>query len=63
MSEWRLDPIGDDEADDGDAPICSACGVTALPAAGNAPSGAFTCANDDCDVFGEVVEPSDGWLS
>lgn len=58
MSEWRLDPIGDDDSDGADAPICAACGVTALPQGGDIPfsaGGEFECANDDCAAFGEVV--------
>jgi hypothetical protein len=60
MSEWD-----DEEREDGDqwpeadvdrAPICTACGVTALlaeSAPGSDPS--FICENPDCEAFGEVV--------
>lgn len=45
---------GDDQA-----PICPACGVTALPAS---PSHVldpdFVCDNPDCDAYGEVIPPS-----
>ncbi len=38
------------EPDEG-APICPACGVTALPAGGDR----FECANPDCEAEGEAV--------
>ncbi|MGI9578443.1 MAG: hypothetical protein ACR2OH_09610 [Microthrixaceae bacterium] len=39
------------------APICSACGVTALPAeTSNIIDSGFVCENPDCDAFGEPVE-------
>ncbi len=38
------------------APICPACGVTALPAHGsNVIDSSFVCDNEDCDAFGEPV--------
>lgn len=37
------------EPDDG-APICPACGVTALP-----DGAAFVCENPDCEAYGEAV--------
>lgn len=39
--------------DDGRAPICPYCGVTALPA--ESGESAFVCENADCDAYGEVV--------
>jgi len=46
------------DADDGRAPICPHCGVTALPAdPSNVIDTAFVCENPDCDAFGERVEP------
>lgn len=45
-----------DDQEDGRAPICPACGVTALPAeASNIIDSAFVCENADCDGFGEPV--------
>lgn len=47
------DRVDDDdllEPDEG-APICPACGVTALPGEGDG----FVCENPDCDAFGERV--------
>ena len=38
------------------APICPACGVTALPAdTANVLDTAFVCENPDCEAYGEVV--------
>lgn len=37
------------------APICPACGVTALPQEVAGPDGGFTCENPDCELFGEEV--------
>lgn len=38
------------------APICGACGVTALPAEGaNVSDTTFVCGNEGCEAFGEVV--------
>ena len=43
-------------ADEGRAPICPACGVTALPAElANVVDPGFVCDNADCDAFGEPV--------
>lgn len=38
---------------DDDAPICPACGATALPAEDG--SGAFVCENPGCEAFGDTV--------
>ena len=39
------------------APICQACGVTALPAStSNVIDTAFVCDNADCEAYGEVVD-------
>lgn len=47
-----------DEADIERAPICPACGVTALPAESPNPTPTgYVCENPDCEAFGEVVEP------
>jgi hypothetical protein len=44
------------DADVGRAPICPACGVTALPAElSNVIDSGFVCENPDCESFGEVV--------
>ena len=48
MTEW------DDDPDEGRAPICPACGVTALPADGLLET-RFVCENPDCDAFGDEV--------
>lgn len=59
-----VDPDGpDDGPDDGPfgdlfdpgdaAPICPACGVTALP--GDDGAGGFVCENPDCPAFGDPV--------
>ncbi|HVC68688.1 MAG TPA: hypothetical protein VNC61_00345 [Acidimicrobiales bacterium] len=46
-----------DAADDGRAPICRYCGVTALPGdASHVIDPGFVCDNADCDAFGDVVE-------
>lgn len=38
------------------APICAACGVTALPASPrHVVDPAFVCDNPDCEVYGEIV--------
>lgn len=45
-----------EDADAGRAPICPACGVTALPAeTSNVIDAAFVCENPDCDAYGETV--------
>jgi hypothetical protein len=50
-----VDGFDDDEREDR-APICPACGVTALPAeTSNVLDTAFVCDNPDCESFGEVV--------
>jgi hypothetical protein len=44
--------------DDGDgdrAPICPACGVTALPREGAVLDTTFVCENPDCEAFGDEV--------
>jgi hypothetical protein len=48
---------GIDEPDDeGRAPICPHCGVTALPAhPSHVVDTAFVCENPDCDAYGEVI--------
>jgi len=46
-----------DGADVWRAPICSSCGVTALPAeTSNVIDSGFVCENPDCDACGDVVE-------
>ena len=43
-------------ADDGRAPICPFCGVTALPGdLSHVLDTRFVCENPDCEAFGEVV--------
>jgi hypothetical protein len=43
-------------ANEGRAPICPACGVTALPAElANVLDPAFVCDNADCEAYGEHV--------
>ena len=42
--------------DEGRAPICPHCGVTALPAdTANVLDATFVCDNADCDAFGQPV--------
>ena len=54
MTDARDDGCGDDGIDR--APICPACGVTALPAdTANVLDSAFVCDNPDCEAFGEIV--------
>ena len=49
MDEW-------DDAEVERAPICSVCGVTALPAeTSNVIDSRFVCENPDCEAFGETV--------
>jgi hypothetical protein len=43
-----------DDGDDGRAPICPTCGVTALPADARGAT-RFVCENPDCESFGEAV--------
>jgi len=43
--------------DEGRAPICPFCGVTALPGdPGHVLDPRFICENPDCEAFGEVIE-------
>lgn len=42
----------DEDADDLHAPICPACGVTALP---DERGRGFVCENPDCEAFGDQV--------
>jgi hypothetical protein len=43
--------------DEGRAPICPFCGVTALPGdAGHVLEPRFICENPDCEAFGEVID-------
>ena len=45
-----------DPDDEGRAPICPACGVTALPAeTAHVLDATFVCENPDCDAYGEPV--------
>lgn len=55
----------DDEGNDeglgdtgvGRAPICGACGVTALPAHGaNVIDTAFVCDNEGCEAYGDPID-------
>jgi hypothetical protein len=51
VSDWDEDP------DEGRAPICPDCGVTALPAElSHVLDTDFVCDNVDCDAYGERVE-------
>ena len=43
------------DGDDGRAPICPACGVTALPMEGGAEELRYVCENPDCEAFGDEV--------
>ena len=43
-----------EEADDDDSPICSACGVSALPP--EAPGEPSMCENPNCPAFGELMD-------
>lgn len=48
----------DDDSDEDRAPICGACGVTALPAhASNVLDTSFVCDNEGCEAYGEAVGP------
>lgn len=48
------DHVGDAGVDR--APICGACGVTALPAeTSNVLDSAFVCDNEGCEAYGEIV--------
>lgn len=45
-----------DEGDDGRAPICPYCGVTALPAdLSNVIDTTFVCDNEGCEAYGDAV--------
>ena len=50
MSDWN-----DTDEDEGRAPICQSCGVTALPAETAMLDPGFECGNADCDAFGTTV--------
>lgn len=51
MSRW------DDNPDEGRAPICPYCGVTALPAElSNVLDTDFVCDNADCEAYGDTIE-------
>ena len=51
MSGW------DDDPDEGRAPICPYCGVTALPAElSHVLDTDFVCDNADCDAYGDVIQ-------
>lgn len=51
-----LDDDGLGDAGVGRAPICGACGVTALPAHGaNVIDTTFVCDNEGCDAYGDPV--------
>jgi len=41
-----------DADEEGRAPICASCGVTALP---SEVSDGFVCENPDCPAYGELV--------
>jgi hypothetical protein len=48
--------IWNDDVDEGRAPICPYCGVTALPAElSHVLDTDFVCDNADCDAYGETV--------
>jgi hypothetical protein len=47
------DEDGDGEGESDRAPICGACGVTALVA--DAVDGQFICENPDCEAYGDPV--------
>jgi len=58
MTGWLGDDHGSNDHDDDAidverAPICSACGVTALAA--DAFGSGFACDNDECDLYGEPI--------
>jgi hypothetical protein len=60
VRRWQDDGVSDwDEIDDdeGRAPICPSCGVTALPAElANVLDTGFVCDNADCDAYGETID-------
>lgn len=46
----------DSRNDEGRAPICPYCGVTALSASpSNVIDPSFVCENPDCEIYGEAV--------
>jgi hypothetical protein len=50
--------IWDDDVDEGRAPICPYCGVTALPAElSHVLDTDFVCDNADCDAYGDRIDP------
>jgi hypothetical protein len=52
MTGWDEDP------DEGRAPICPYCGVTALPAElSHVLDTDFVCDNADCDAYGDRIDP------
>lgn len=52
VSHWDAD-----HADEGRAPICPSCGVTALPSElSNVIDSGFVCDNADCEAYGEPVD-------
>ena len=54
MPDPRRPPI-DPRHHERRAPICVACGVTALPDETPGPDGGFRCENPDCERFGDEV--------
>jgi hypothetical protein len=42
-------------ADEGRAPICPFCGVTALPSESAYAEPEFVCENPDCEALGETI--------
>ncbi len=56
MSDADADGFDESVEHEGRAPICGACGVTALPAeTANVLDATFICENPDCEAFGEPV--------
>ena len=50
--------IWEEDTDEGRAPICPYCGVTALPAElSYVLDTDFICDNADCDAYGERIDP------
>jgi hypothetical protein len=46
------------DVEDGRAPICVSCRVTALPdGASYVLDTRFVCENPDCDAYGEAIDP------
>lgn len=59
MSDYSEDEeeTEEDNEEEGRAPICPFCGVTALPAElSHVVDTGFVCDNTDCDAYGEPVE-------